>query len=184
MDFDAIYREYQPRIFRYLSQLTCEADAHDLTQAVFLKVSRSLESFRGDSSLATWLFRIATNTARDFADSALARQREGEYLPEEPAELEALAVAPEPHAEDQLLRQEMNDCIQEMVRDMPENYREVVVLSEFAELSNAEIAEVLGITLDAVKIRLHRGRKALRTQMECQCNLYHDARSELMCDRK
>lgn len=64
-DFDGIYREFQPRIHRYLCRLCGEADVQDLTQATFLKVSQSLDGFRGESSLATWIYRIATNTARN-----------------------------------------------------------------------------------------------------------------------
>jgi len=184
MDFEKIYQEYRPRIYRYLSHLTSEVDAPDLTQAVFLKVSTSLENFRGESSLATWIYRIATNTAHDFTQSSLARQREAEYLPEDSASLDEMAHSDQPDAEKQYLRSEMNDCISGLVRKMPENYREVVMLSDLGELSNAEIAEVLGISVDTVKIRLHRGRKLLRGTMQGQCDLYHDERNELMCDRK
>jgi RNA polymerase sigma-70 factor (ECF subfamily) len=66
----------------------------------------------------------------------------------------------------------------------PRNYRTVLLLGEFEELSNAEIAAILYISLDTVKIRLHRARTALRNAMESHCSFYHDERSELMCDRK
>src|SRR5512136_509386 len=79
-DFAAIYQEFHPRILRYLQRLCGEEDAADLTQTVFIKVSRALDSFRGDSSLSTWIYRIATNTAHDHAISSLARQRECEEL--------------------------------------------------------------------------------------------------------
>jgi RNA polymerase sigma-70 factor, ECF subfamily len=184
MDFETIYREYRPRIYRYLSHLTTEADAPDLTQAVFLKVSRSLDSFRGESSLSTWIYRIATNTAHDFGESALVRQREAELLVDDARELDEMATSIDPSAESQCIRREMNDCIQGMVQEIPESYRDVVMLSDFGELSNAEIAGVLGISLDTVKIRLHRGRKVLRGAMQCKCDIYHDESNELVCDRK
>jgi RNA polymerase sigma factor (sigma-70 family) len=66
-DIDSIYREFQPKIYRYLSRLSGQTDATDLTQEVFLKVSQALDTFRGESSLATWIYRIATNTAYDHA---------------------------------------------------------------------------------------------------------------------
>lgn len=184
MDFEEIYRQYQPRIYRYLSNLTCEADAHDLSQAVFLKVSAALENFRGESSLATWIYRIATNTARDFAESSLVRQREAEVIPEDGGGLDALANPQAADAEEQYVRKEMNACISGMVQELPESYREVVALSDLGELSNAEIAEVLGLSLETVKIRLHRGRNVLRDAMECRCHLYRDEGNELKCDRK
>lgn len=183
-DFDGIYREFQPRIQRYLCNLCGEADAPDLTQAVFLKVSRSLDSFRGDSSLATWIYRIATNTAHDHAASSLARQKGAELLFDDDNSVDDLPDAALSGTDREYIRREMNACIRGVVDKLPENYRTVLLLSEFEELGNAEIAAILGISLDTVKIRLHRGRAALRKAMEGQCTFYHDERSELMCDRK
>jgi RNA polymerase sigma-70 factor (ECF subfamily) len=183
-EFDGIYREFQPRIHRYLGQLCGEADASDLTQTVFLKVSQSLAGFRGDSSLATWIYRIAANTARDHALSPLARQRKEESLFDDDGSVDDLPDEDALGTEREYLRQEMNDCIRGVLDQLPETYRTVLLLSDFEELTNAEIAGVLGVSVDAVKIRLHRGRSALRRAMECRCSLYHDERNELMCDRK
>ncbi len=183
-EFDGIYQEFQPRIHRYLGQLCGEADANDLTQTVFLKVSQSITGFRGDSSLATWIYRIATNTARDHAHSSLARQRGGEVLFDDDGTLDDLPDGDAPGTEREYIRREMNACIRGVVDQLPEGYRTVLYLSEFEELTNAEIAGVLGVSVDAVKIRLHRGRSALHRAMECSCSLYHDERNELMCDRK
>jgi RNA polymerase sigma-70 factor (ECF subfamily) len=183
MDFSAVYQEYQPKIHRYLTHFSGEAEAADLTQAVFLKVSRSLDGFRGDSSLSTWIYRIATNTAHDHAASSLARQKECEQLFEDDASVDDFPSR-SPGTDREYIRREMNACIRGVVDQLPENYRTVLLLGEFEELSNAEIAAILDISLDTVKIRLHRARTALRNAMECHCSFYHDERSELMCDRK
>jgi len=182
--FNHIYLEFQPKIFRYLSGLCGEADALDLTQAVFLKVSRSLDDFRGDSSPATWIYRIATNTAHDHAASSLTKQRSSELLFDEDGSVDDLHDPDSPGTDREYIRQEMNACIRGLVDQLPENYRTVLLLSEYEEFSNQEIAETLGISLDTVKIRLHRGRMHLRKSMECSCSFYHDERNELMCDRK
>lgn len=184
MDFSAVYKEYQPKIQRYLTHLSGEADAADLTQAVFLKVSRSLDGFRGESSLATWIYRIATNTAHDHAVSSLARQRGIEQLFDDEGTIDGLPDSGTPGIDQEYVRREMSACIRGVVDQLPENYRTVLLLGEFEELTNAEIAAILDISLDTVKIRLHRGRTALRKAMESQCSFYHDERSELMCDRK
>lgn len=184
MDFSSVYQEYHPRIHRYLSHFSGEAEAADLTQAVFLKVSRSLESFRGDASLATWVYRIATNTALDHAASSLARQKECEQQLDDDASLDDFPDRGAQGGDHEYIRREMTACIRGVVDQLPENYRTVLLLSEFEEITNAEIAAILGITLDTVKIRLHRGRTALRNAMESHCSFYHDERSELMCDRK
>ncbi|UFS70620.1 sigma-70 family RNA polymerase sigma factor [Geomonas sp. RF6] len=177
-DYDALYKEFQPRIHRYLCHLCGEADAPDLTQAVFLKASQALANFRGECSIATWIYRIATNTAHDHARSGSGAVREEEV------ELDAIPDAETPGAEKEYVRREMNACIRGVVDGLPEQYRNVLVMSDFEELSNLQIADILQISLDTVKIRLHRGRKKLKEALECQCTMYHDERNVLSCDRK
>ena len=177
-DFEAVHREFRPRIRRYLRHLAGEADADDLTQAVFLKVSGALPAFRGESSLSTWIYRIATNVARDHA-RALGRWNN--------ADVESVEDLPDPAqeaADRAYIRQEMRACIRELVEKLPEQYRAPLLLSDFEELANAQVAEILGLSLDTVKIRLHRARSRLRTAMECRRTFYHDDGNELMCDRK
>lgn len=183
-DFDAIYREFRPKIHRYLTNLIGEDDAHDVAQAVFLKISRSLENFREESSLSTWVYRIATNAAHDHAASSLVRQQGAEELFDDAGSIDDLPDAGFPGTDREYIRREMNACIRGVVDSLPENYRTVLLLGDFEELTNPEIAEILGISIDTVKIRLHRGRTALRTAMESRCSLYRDERNELMCDRK
>ena len=183
-DFYDIYQEFQPKIHRYLCNLAGEDDALDLTQAVFLKVSRSLDSFRGESSLSTWIYRIATNTAHDHAASSLTRQKDCEQSSDDDGSIDDLPDRGFQGTDSEYIRREMNACIRGVVDQLSENYRTVLLLGEFEEFTNAEIAAILDVSLDTVKIRLHRARTALRKAMECQCSFYHDERSELMCDRK
>ena len=184
-DFEDIYREFQPRIRRYLSHLAGEADASDLTQAVFLKVSQSLDSFRGESSLATWIFRIATNVALDRARSPLERESPADSAcAAETATVDFWSGEPPPAVERQLIRREMNACIREVVEQLPPDFGTVLVLSEFEDMKDSEIAESLGVSLQTAKIRLHRARTKLREALECNCTFYRDERNELACDRK
>ena len=69
-NFQEIYNDYYPKLVRYLTGLVGETDAEDLTQEAMVKISKGLESFRGESSLSTWIYRIATNVARDRFRSA------------------------------------------------------------------------------------------------------------------
>lgn len=181
-DFAVIYEEFQPKIQRYLANLVGDADAADLAQVVFLKVSGALEGFRQDSSLGTWIYKIATNTALDHARSRVMRQKDFDDAAGE--ELEDLPDVDSDHSDQRLIRQEMSDCIREMINRLPDDHRTVLLLSDFEELSNPEIAEVLNVSLGTVKIRLHRARVRLRQAMQAQCSFYHDERSTLMCDRK
>jgi len=83
-----------------------------------------------------------------------------------------------------LIRKDMSDCIRGLVNDLPENYRTVLLLADLEELTNAEIADVLGLSLPTVKIRLHRSRFQLKKSMDRACHLYRDRRNVLSCDRK
>jgi RNA polymerase sigma-70 factor (ECF subfamily) len=183
-DFDSIYTEFEPRIHRYLSNLLGEEDATDITQIVFLKISRALDGFREESSLSTWIYRIATNVAHDHFSSSSAQQRRSEQLLDDDVSIDDFPDSGDPGTDREYIRREMNACIRGVVDQLPENYRNVLLLSDFEELANSEIAEILDMSIDTVKIRLHRGRAALRKAMESQCSFYHDERSEIMCDRK
>lgn len=185
--FQQIYEEFHTRIFRYLARMVGEGAAEDLAQDVFVKVGLSLESFRGDSHLNTWIYRIATNTAIDWLRRASSRREQGrDFLSDTEADdedtgcLRTSAI----ESEDRVIRQEMNGCIRAVIDTLPQNYRSVIILSELEGLQDIEIAEVLAISLQAAKIRLHRARARLRKELEKTCVLYHDERNELACDRK
>lgn len=184
MDFTGIYNEFQPKIQRYLSQLIGEENAPDLTQTVFFKVSQALDNFRGESSVATWIYQIATNTARDHLSANPIKQKRSEMLLDDDSSVEDFADPLSIEPEREYIRLEMNSCIRGVVEKLPEKYKTVLILSEFEELTNPEISEIVGLPVDTVKIRLHRARVALRKAMECQCTIYHDERNEIMCDRK
>ncbi len=72
-DLQEIHREFPPRVLRYLARVVGEAEAEDVTQEVFAKVAHALRAFRGESSLSTWIYRIATNTALDAMRKPLFR---------------------------------------------------------------------------------------------------------------
>lgn len=181
-DFSVIYDEYYPKIVRYLKRLVGESEAEDAAQESFVKISRSLDTFRGESSLSTWIYRIATNTAMDhLRSSSSKRDAEDKNLPTDEG---AGPIDETPLLDTVLIRKDMNECIRGIVDALPDDYRTVLVLSEIEGLTNAEIAEVTNISLDTVKIRLHRARKKLRKELEAKCNFYRDERNELSCDRK
>jgi RNA polymerase sigma-70 factor (ECF subfamily) len=167
--FQAVYESFHDRILRYLSRLAGEAEAEDLTQEVFLKVSRSLGDFRGESQLSTWIYRIATHAAIDRLRAPAFQQAEGaEPFDEEDFGTAALAQEP-PQPDQELMRKEMYDCFGEFVKHLPAQYRAVIILSELEEMPNREIADILGLTLETVKMRLHRGRALLFAQLQKHC---------------
>jgi RNA polymerase sigma-70 factor, ECF subfamily len=172
LKFEEVHEAFRSKIHRYLVRLVGELEAEDLTQEVFMKVNRALKTFRGESQLSTWIYRIATNTATDKMRTASFRQETGQDLSDDITETESkdLWTGEEtPSLEQQLLRIERNECFMEFVHHLPVSYRTVVVLSELEELKNNEIAEILGLSLDTVKIRLHRGRTRLLQELKAHC---------------
>jgi len=173
LDFENIYADYQPKILRYLSRLTDDREAEDLTQEVFVKVSRALETFRGDSQLSTWLYRIATNAAIDKIHSSSFRQNAQESTLDDMCEAQTKDIwtgEESPALEQILLQKDRFRCFSSFVRKLPVNYRLVVMLSEMEGLACKEIAEILGVSQDVVKIRLHRGRAKLLQELKAECS--------------
>ena len=187
--FQEIYEKFHPGILRFLARLVGEEEAEDVAQEVFLRVDRGLEGFRGESSIGTWIYRIARNAALDrlrsrpaWLESTRQLQTHGSekdpeggmiQIPDEGASLERY-----------LIGKEMSECIRGRVDTLPESYRRVLLLSELAGMTNAEIASAIGVSEGAVKIRLHRARALLREDLGTHCTLYHDELDELACEPK
>ena len=185
--FPDIYSEYYPKLLRYLTRLVGDDEAEDVVQVAFEKVNNSLSTFKGESKLSTWIFRIATNTALDRLKSpSYKRTPSGPLAPVPLQTVENIEmVSSKPKSPDQkVIHDEMSDCIREFVDRLPPDYRTIITLNELEGFTNKEIAEILQISLDTAKIRLHRARAKLRESLECGCNFYLDESSELACDRK
>jgi len=189
-EFRRIHETFRPRVRRYLARLVGESHAEDLAQTVMLKVSEGLPGFRGEASLSTWIYRIATNAALDGLRGSGRRQVEAQdtrrgSLPEIESDEESLPPeAQSPSVEAIVVREEMNACIRGFIEGLPQNYRMVMVLGELEGFSNVEIAEILRVSLDTVKIRLHRAREKLRKELQAGCSFHRDERNEFACDRK
>ncbi|MGA6992547.1 MAG: RNA polymerase sigma factor [Candidatus Deferrimicrobiaceae bacterium] len=187
-DFRTIYASYHPRIFRYLTRIIGQIEAEDLTQEVFLRVNRGLPDFKGDAKLSTWIYRIATNVAMDRIRSRSSQESQsGKVVPLDEKLIEEsvdLKGDKKPSLERQAMREEMSSCIQDYINSLPENYRVPVTLSEIGGLTNKEIAETIGLTVETVKIRLHRGRAKLKEILEAGCNFDRDEEDILVCDPK
>ena len=187
IDFNDVYEEYHLKIRHYLSRLTGQQEAEDITQEVFEKVSRGLKSFKGESKLSTWLYRIATNTATDRMRSRSFR-RSSEYTSlDENTETEDRNVwsgHTKTHIDQTVIRKEMSECVREFIDRLPSDYKTVILLSELEGFKNREIADILEVSLDTVKIRLHRAKARLKKDLDDGCTFYYGAQDILACDRK
>jgi RNA polymerase sigma-70 factor (ECF subfamily) len=189
VDFQIIYKEFYPKILMYLTRILNDKDlAEDFTQDVFIRVHEGLEKFEGRSKLSTWIYKIATNITHDYFKSTSFQKGINQTLTgafqEDNKEDKNVWTGGKGEISDQVLeKKEMNSCIRRYVQDISENYRTVFVLSEYEGLKNKEIAEILGLTLDTVKIRIYRARTQLKKKMEEGCNISYEENG-ISCDEK
>ena len=187
MDFQEIYTEFQPRILRYLSRMMGPEEAEDVAQEVFEKVNRSLDGFRGQSKLSTWIYRIATNAAIDKLRSASFKQSANQEALEEAVGAKAQNTwngQTQISVDQKVIRKEMSECVREYIDRLPPDYSTILILSEIEGFKNKEVADILQISLENAKVRLHRARASLKKELDNGCNFYHNEEGALACDRK
>jgi RNA polymerase sigma-70 factor (ECF subfamily) len=166
--FEELVRTYSPRLLRLARRIVgSDEEARDVLQDALLSAFRSLDRFQGDARLGTWLHRIVVNTA-------LMKLRTKRRRPEEPIDPLLPAFLSDGHfaeqfsnwsegAEVSLSRAETRAMVRRLIDQLPESFRTVLVLRDIEGLDTEETARVLDTTPNAVKIRLHRARQALRT---------------------
>ena len=169
--FERLVRQYGGRMLATARRvLSNDHDAQDAVQEAFLSAFRAIDQFNGDAKLSTWLRRIVIN-------AALMKIRSRRRKPEETIEELLPHFDVQGHwaseishwtaSSDELLqRKETRALVRQCIDRLPETYRAIVVLRDIEELDTEEVASLLGITANAVKIRLHRARQALRTLIE------------------
>jgi RNA polymerase sigma-70 factor (ECF subfamily) len=165
--FEEFVDTFRTRIFQY-SYLMCgqREDAEEVAQDTLLKVFENFASLREPERVRPWVFRIARNVC-------LMKRRRSIFAPAHELSLEQYMTGAgdrNPHPiedggirpDEEFLRGEMTAALTKAIRALPENYRPVVLLRDIEELTTEETADILEISTDLVKQRLHRGRLALR----------------------
>jgi RNA polymerase sigma-70 factor (ECF subfamily) len=155
----------RPIYFLLLSLLGNEAEAEDAAQETVLKVYRNLHLFRGESQFRTWVLSIARNeglgrlrklaSRREDSLDAEMEEQGGDYTP-------AILTSWREVPTEALERKELSDLLRKAIEELPENYRNIILLRDIEEMDVRETAAVLGISEGAVKVRLHRGRARLQ----------------------
>ena len=159
--FDELVRATYTDVYTLAYRLTGdEEDARDVTQEAYLRAYKGLRRFRGDARFSTWMYRITANCAST-AMSKRARHRHDQLDDEAVVADERPEVDPEAMADAELLRDRVNSALEEL----PERLRAVVVLRDVYDLPHQAIADELGISEAAAKVRLHRARRRLRQRL-------------------
>lgn len=166
--FEGLVITYGPRLRATAMRLVKnESDANDVVQETFLSAFRSLDSFEGNSQIGTWLHRIAINAAlmrirgrqrRPEVDihDLLPRFTDGGQHPEHRHPFTELP-------DNATSREEACTLVQRCIGELPENYRTALILHDIEELPYEDAARILGLTVNATRVRVHRARLALRT---------------------
>jgi len=166
--FEAMIRLFGGRLLAVARRICGnEDDARDVLQSSYLSAFRSMQKFEGSCQLSTWLHRIVVNTA-------LMRLRTRRRKPEEQMEALLPAFQEDGHHVEQfsewtmpadrlLEREDVRATVRSCIAQLPESYREVLLLRDIEELPTDEVARMLCATPTAIKVRLHRARQALST---------------------
>lgn len=168
--FETLVRATSPRLLAVARRIVGDDDAYDTLQDAYLAAFRALGAFQGDALLSTWLHRIVVNTA-------LMRLRSQKRRREDPIEALLPTFLDDGHqtrepvewregADALLAHDETRAHVRAQIDRLPESYRNVLLLRDIEELTTPEAAAALGITENAVKIRLHRARQALRALID------------------
>jgi RNA polymerase sigma-70 factor (ECF subfamily) len=172
--YEGLIQRFQQPIFNLVSRLLWDPnDVCDVVQEVFLKVFRKIGSFRGESSLKTWIYRIAVNEAYNHRRWFSRHQRQEVSLGQDeglPSFADTVAD-PARTPFDQAADHETRALVEKALEKLNPKFRAAVVLRDIEELSYEEIAAVLEISLGTVKSRIVRGREALRKNLEGRLEL-------------
>lgn len=152
-EFEALVRRHNQRLFRAARAIVkSDVEAEDVLQQTWLEIYRHLAQFRGDARFTTWATRIAVNAAL-----AHARKR--------PAIAEVVDSVDHTTPDDLVEQQQLGKILEKCLQQLPQGSREVMVLRDVLELDTAETAVALGLTEEAVRVRLHRARAAVAASL-------------------
>ena len=161
-DFDKIVEDYSSFVYNVAYRMMGNPqDAEDVAQDAFLSAYRAFERFRGESKVSTWLYRITVNAAL----MRLRKEKKARTLTQtglDDVVIQDWSDAPLRSA----ISSELGEVLKEGLEMLPDDLKAAVALRDMEELSNAEAAEVVGISVPALKSRLHRGRVLLRKHLE------------------
>jgi RNA polymerase sigma-70 factor (ECF subfamily) len=158
--FELLVRTYTIPLLRTARRfMRSEDDARDALQDAFIAAFRSIDRFESNARLSTWLHRIVVN-------ACLMKLRARRRRPEDDIEPFVPHLVSDDSIENELQRAQLCGTVRATIEQLPETYRVVLLMRDIDELSTEETAEALGVTENAVKIRLHRARQALRTRLE------------------
>ena len=161
--FDILFSKYNNKLYASLLAFTKSQElAEDLTQKTFIRVWKKIETFRGDSSLFTWIYRIAINLAKNEFSSKQAKNQGITDNIDDTYDLESSVSSPESHA----IEAESMQAVMDFIASLPTDLREAISLREFDGKSYEEIAQITGSQIGTVRSRIYRAREEILNFMK------------------
>jgi RNA polymerase sigma-70 factor, ECF subfamily len=191
LSYNEIHDGYYQKIQRYLTRIVGQDEAEDISQEVFIKINKSLDTLHDEDKLTYWIYRVALNAARDHLRMKKSKvpvvsieDLSGSIDPGCHSRLKDFSDTRAKAPDEKIIKDEMMQCYIDYVEKLPEKYYEIYVLDEFEGLSNQEIADRLSISIDTVKIRIHRAKNELHELLRKNCSCYSDKNGNIMCEPK
>ncbi len=177
MELLEIYDQYYDRVKLFITRLVGdEWIAEDLIQETFIRVQKHMDSVRDPSKLSSWIFRIACNLCQDHFKTRKRNSRADGGPKGSPGFRLKIAT------QEELEQFQMGACVQEQINLLPAKQKIVLILFDLLGFKHAEIADILEITEENAKVRLHRARKGLKSILEEKCTFERDERNVLVCE--
>jgi RNA polymerase sigma-70 factor (ECF subfamily) len=176
MDLFAIHDQYYHRVRKFiLASVKNESVADDLTQETFIRIQKNLNTVRDHEKISSWIFRIAYHLCQDHFRTLKKSSTQDEIH-------DGLINLEETPIQKKLEQEEMSRCVQNQLILLPESMRSVLIFADVMDFTHQEIADILGLTVENVKVRLHRARKKLKAILEKRCSFEVDERNVLICE--
>ncbi len=175
MDLLEIHDQFYKGVKKFiLASVRNPSVAEDLAQETFVRVGEKINALRDPAKISSWIFRIAYHLVQDHYRADKKAPREEIH--------EGLVDLEETPLQKKMEQSEMSQCVQNQLQLLPDSQRTVIILADVLEFTVQEIADILGVTVENAKVRLHRARKKFKEILEKECTFEIDDRSVLVCE--
>jgi RNA polymerase sigma-70 factor (ECF subfamily) len=179
LNFYSIFDQYHDRLKKFVTiTVKNEWVADDIVQEVFVRAQSKIDTLKDNHKIGSWLFRIAYRQCMDHF------RKERRKAPEEVEDFPEADASSSSTMQKKLEQHQMSVCVQNQMLLLPENYRTVIWLFDVLGFTLEEAADILELSVENVKIRLHRARKKLKTILNQKCSFEKDERNVLLCEPK
>ena len=179
LNFYSIFDQYHDRLIKFVAiTVKNELVVDDIVQEAFVRAHSKIDTLKDHDKIGSWLFRIAYRLCMDHF------RKESRKAPEEIGGFQGVNISDDFTTEKKLEQHQMSICVQNQMLLLPENYRTVIWLFDVLGFTLKEIADVLELSVENVKIRLHRARNKFKSILNQKCSFEKDERDVLVCEPK